>query len=123
VQKRFIKIGTILHGTATEKEKLKGQHFHLADTPQFMKDLGLEGDYFSIRYGVITHHKGKDADHDLSEENWKDLCDAITNPLEILQQDKNRYGILVNIKVNNKNLFIVADIKSVGRDNIKINSI
>ena len=47
-------IHTILHGNNTEKEKIKGQFFYVADTPKFMKELGLIGDYFNVRYGVIV---------------------------------------------------------------------
>jgi len=55
----------ILHGSNQEKERVKGQFFYMADTPDFMKKLGLIGEYFSVRYGVIARHQGKDADHRL----------------------------------------------------------
>ncbi len=47
-------IHTILHGSPEAKSKLEGQFFHIADTPQFLKDKGLTGDYFSVKYGVIA---------------------------------------------------------------------
>jgi hypothetical protein len=68
-------IHVILGGTGPEKERLHGAHFYLANTPQFMKRLGLTGEFFSIGYSVIARHNGKDADHNLTEKNWLDLLD------------------------------------------------
>ncbi len=41
--------------------------FDVAQTPKFMKELGLKGDKFTIRYGVIARHYGKDNEHNLPE--------------------------------------------------------
>ncbi|MCL2444478.1 MAG: hypothetical protein FWD13_13585 [Treponema sp.] len=41
-------IHVILRGSKAEKEKLIGKNFYLADTPEFMKEKGLKGDFFSI---------------------------------------------------------------------------
>ncbi|GMO29415.1 MAG: hypothetical protein Ta2B_10380 [Termitinemataceae bacterium] len=76
-------IHTILHGTPEEKKALSQKFFHVADTPQFMKDLGLTGDYFSIKYGAITRHVGKDSEHNLTEKNWNELSEKITKPVAI----------------------------------------
>jgi len=57
-------IHIILHGTKEQKEKLQRTFFYIADTPDFMKKLGLTGDFFSVRYGVISRHLGKDAGHE-----------------------------------------------------------
>ncbi len=42
--------------------------FDVAKTPDFMKSLELTGDKFTIKYGVISRHFGKDGSHDLTQE-------------------------------------------------------
>jgi hypothetical protein len=114
-------IHTILHGTATEKEKLQGQFFYLADTPQFMNGLGLTGEFFEIKYGRITRHKRKDNDHALLEQNWIDLCSKITMPFAISKYDDG-YRLFINVRVNNNWIVIGVDVKRT-KKNLEINSI
>jgi hypothetical protein len=53
-------IHIILNGTASEKKNFTRSYFFVADTPQFMKDLGLTGDYFRwIMAGIIVKIVGK----------------------------------------------------------------
>ena len=114
-------IRTILFGSKKERERLRGQFFHIADTPEFMKKLGLTGDYFSIRYGVISRHLGKDKDHDLSEQNWLDLCKAITEPFTITKYDKG-YRLFTSIKFDENLAAIGINIKTI-RKGLEVNSI
>jgi hypothetical protein len=114
-------IHTILHGSKREKEKIAGQFFHIADTPQFMKDLGLKGDYFSIRYGVITRHLGKDNDHALSEDNWNELCEAITRPFAIAKRG-DVFRLLTSVRVNSHYVMVGVEVKKIGRD-MEVNSV
>ena len=114
-------IHTILYGTEDEKAKLEKYHFFLADTPQFMKELGLKGDFFSVRFGVITRHKTKDANHNLSEQNWIDLCEAITKPFAIAKH-KEGYRLFTGSKVNENYIAVGVDVKNVGK-NILVNSV
>jgi hypothetical protein len=117
--KNYIHI--ILHGTKSEKEELAGQFFCMADTPQFMKDLGLKGGFFSVRYGVITRHLGKDDDHALSEENWNELCDAITKPFAIAKRGEI-FRLFTTVKVNNHYVMVGIDVKKIGKD-LEVNSV
>jgi len=114
-------IHAILHGTKEEKAKLKGHFFYLADTPKFIKDIGLTGDYFEVRYGVITRHTGKDKDHYLSEDNWKDLCNAITNPFAIAKYGEG-YRLFTSIKLYNNYIVVGVDVKNIGKG-IDVNSV
>ena len=57
--------------------------FDVAKTPDFMKKLGLTGDRFTIKYGVLSRHAGKDASHLLTEKQWEELPDAIQKPFAI----------------------------------------
>ena len=114
-------IHTILYGKNCEKEKLKGQFFYIADTPQYMKEIGLTGDYFSIRYGVITRHKNKDEDHNLSEQNWINLCKKTTTPFAITKSE-NTFRLYTDVQINNKYIVACVSIKNI-RKNQNINTI
>jgi hypothetical protein len=114
-------IHKILYGTEEEKKALRQSFFHIADTPQFMKNLGLKGQYFSVRYGVISRHMGKDADHQLSEKNWCDLTDEIVKPFVIAKYGDG-YRLFTGVKVNGKYTAVGVDVKTIGKE-IEINSI
>jgi hypothetical protein len=114
-------INQILYGTSEELEKLEGKFFYLADTPQFMKNLGLSGNYFSIRYGVIARHSGKDTNHNLSEENWQDICEKIVVPFAIAKYSEG-FRLFLDVKVNNRWAVIGIGVKNIGR-NLEVNAI
>ena len=99
--------------------------FDVAKTPKFMKDLGLRGDKFTVRYGVISRHIGKDSSHFLTEDNWRELPTAIRNPFAIakLTDVRDGYRIYTPIR-NSEGEFIVvgARVKSVSRE-IEVNAI
>ena len=111
----------ILHGTKEEKEKLQRAFFYIADTPDFMKKLGLTGDYFSIRYGVISRHLGKDADHALQEKDWIDLCDKITIPFAIAHY-RVGYRLFIDVKVNGVFITVGVNVKNPVKG-LEINSV
>ena len=106
--------------------KLYGhKHFVVEETPDFMKKLGLSGDRFTIRYGVISRHLDKDNSHYLSEEEWEKLPDALKAPFAITKlSDKDKaYRIYTTLR-NSKGEHIVVgvDVKNAGRD-LEVNSI
>ncbi|MDR2193465.1 MAG: hypothetical protein LBP19_03225 [Treponema sp.] len=114
-------IHTILHGTKEEKAKLVRRHFYLADTPQFIKEKGLRGDFFSARYGVVARHDGKDNDHTLTEQNWIDLCEKITWPFAITRHGGG-FRLFTDVKVDGHNVVVGVEVKNAGKD-IVVNSI
>jgi hypothetical protein len=114
-------IHKILHGTEEEKKALRQSFFHIADTPQFMKDIGLKGQYFSIRYGVISRHMKKDEDHQLNEKNWLDMIDEIVQPFAIARYGDG-YRLFTGVKVNDKYTVVGVDVKIIGRG-IEVNSV
>lgn len=114
-------IHTVLYGSNIDKEKLRGQFFYFAETPEFMKKLGLAGDFFSIRYGVISRHLGKDRDHNLSEQNWLDLCSVITDPF-VISCNNNTFKLFTNVLINDKNIVVCVNIKNM-KKNLFINAI
>jgi hypothetical protein len=107
-------IGAILNGTDDEKKMLTMRYFFIADTPQLMKELGLNGDYFCVRYGVISRHNGKDTDHDLTQKDWLSLIDKITEPFAIAKHNDG-YNLYVNIQVNGKWVMAGVIVKKSGK--------
>ena len=104
--------------------------FDVVETPSFMKDLGLKGDKFTIRYGVISRHLGKDEEHDLPESVWEKLPEALQNPFAITKyfadenkQQQKGYRIFTTIQLDNGSFVVVsAEVKNAGRD-IEVNAI
>ena len=100
-------------------------HFDVVKTPDFMKRLGLTGDKFTIRYGVIARHVGKDSSHKISEEEWQNLPEALLKPFAITKLgDKWKgYRIYTTLQ-NDKGEYIVVgvDVKNAGR-NMEVNAI
>ena len=99
--------------------------FDVAQTPKFMQDLGLRGDKFTIKYGVISRHLGKDSSHTLTERDWERLPQALQNPFAISKlTDKNdAYRIYTTLQTENGEFIVVGvDVKSVGRE-IEVNAI
>jgi hypothetical protein len=116
-------IHTILHGTPDEKEALKRRYFYLADTPQFMKELEppIRGEYFATGYGAISHHKRKDDDHNLTEQEWIELCEAIKKPFVITKYEDG-HNLFTEILHNGKPVMVGVMIKPFGMG-IEINAI
>jgi hypothetical protein len=114
-------IDDILNGTPERKKELENRFFFVADTPSFMREYGLTGQYFSIRYGIITRHKRKDADHNLTVENWKALCDVIKKPFAIARY-KTGYRLFTDVKMSNHFVSVGVDIRNIGRG-IEVNAI
>lgn len=90
-----------------------------------MQDLGLRGDKFTIKYGVISRHFGKDSSHTLTERDRERLPQALQNPFAISKlTDKNdAYRIYTTLQTENGEFIVVGvDVKSVGRE-IAVNAI
>ena len=114
-------ISKILYGTKEEKEKLQRTYFFMADTPDFMREIGLVGDYFSVRYGVISRHLGKDENHYLNEKNWIDLCEKIIDPFAIARYKKG-YRLFTDVKVNGVFTAVGVNVNNHGKG-IEVNSV
>ena len=70
-------------GKSAASRLYKMAFFDVAKTPDFMKKLGLTGDRFTIKYGVLSRHAGKDDSHSLTEKQWEELPDALQKPFAI----------------------------------------
>ncbi len=105
------------------------QYFFVAKTPDFMKKYGLDGESFTVSYGTISRHFGKDPDHSLTIETWAQLPAAITIPFAITEyyEDKKRtrkrgYRLYTQIQFGSGYVVVGVDVKLAGRDLI-VNSI
>ncbi len=104
--------------------------FDVAKTPDFMKQLGLRGDKFTIRYGVIARHFGKDSEHALPYEIWEQLPEVLLHPFAITKyyEDNNKqkqkgYRLYTSLQLANGAYVVVsAEVKNSGRD-IDVNAI
>lgn len=101
------------------------KYFDVVKTPDFMKKYGLTGDKFTVRYGVMSRHFGKDGSHNFTEEEWRQLPDAIKSPFAIskLTDKKDGYRLYTTLKTEKGEYVVVgADVKNAGR-NLEVNSI
>lgn len=90
-----------------------------------MQELGLRGNKFTIKYGVIARHFGKDGSHNLTEREWGQLPQALQNPFAIskLTDKKDSYRIYTTLQIENGEFVVVgADVKNAGCE-IEVNAI
>lgn len=121
-------------GKQSAARKYQRSFFDVSETPAFMKDLGLFGEKFTIPYGAISRHFGKDEDHELTEEEWCSLSEAVQTPFAITKYytDRSRqcqrgYRIYTSIPKRNGYIVLGVDLKRInqgkGRPFRLINSI
>ena len=105
------------HGNEGHQNLLKGRHFYLALTPKELKDKGLHGEYFTVKYGVISRHYNKNPNHTWTKQNWIDLCQAITDPFAIAKYNDG-FRLFTKIKINNNwgAVGVTVKSKNMGRN-------
>lgn len=115
-------------GKEFASKQYRQRFFEVAETPTYMKELGLRGDKFTISYGTISKHVGKDKAHRLNEDVWMKLPEAIVTPFAISEYYDDNSGILKGYRIYTvieyENGFVVAgvDVKNMGK-NLEVNSI
>lgn len=112
-------------GKAVASKLFSMQFFDVAKTPKFMQGYGLTGDKFTIKYGVIARHVGKDGSHTLTESDWEQLPDALQSPFAIakLTDKENAYRLYTTLQIKSGEFVVVGvDVKNAGRD-IEVNAI
>ena len=119
-------IGTLYaKGKKVASELFQRSFMDVAETPDFMKQLGMTGAKFTIRYGVIARHFGKDGSHNLTEAEWMQLPDALQKPFAIarLSGKERAYRLYTLLKTEKGEYVVVGvDVKNAGRD-MEVNSI
>ena len=99
----------------------KSQHlrerYDLGNTPDWMKEIGIKGDDFSLSFKSIKLHKGKDSDHDLTRDEWHELPNALMKPFAITkyQGEDDRFRLYVNINHDGKPVAVGVDVKRVNQ--------
>ena len=128
-------IRTIIEkGKAAASKIFQRSFFDVVTTPDFIKELGISGERFTISYGVISRHFGKDAAHELTEDEWQRLPEALKTPFAITKyfEDKEHtkqrgYRIYTVIPKGDGFVVVGVDVKKVnqgkGKPILEINSI
>ena len=108
------------------KSELAGKHFRLAKTSDTLKGVGLTGDFFTIRSGVVLRHNGKDDSHNITPTEWVDIADALANRKPLLVETRNAdsssFRIWTRATIRGRPAIVGADVKNAGRE-LTVNSI
>lgn len=103
--------------------------YDIGQTPDWMKKVGISGDNFSLSFKNIKTHQGKDADHDLTREEWHEIPGAIQHPFLVTKYKgaSDRFRLYVNMLHNGHYVAVGIDVKRVnqGKDKpiLEVNSI
>ena len=100
-----------------DKEVYSREHFDLGSTPEYIKELGIKGDYFTISMKNINTHRGKDSDHNLTEEEWHQLPRALKQPFVVTRYNDSddQFRMYVNILHDGKFVAVGVDVKRVNQ--------
>ena len=112
-------------GKSVASKLFERSFFDVGKTPEFMKKIGLTGNRFTIKYGVLSRHAGKDSSHSLTEKEWKELPNALQKPFAITRfgEKENGYRLYTTMKNDKGETIVVGvDVKNIGR-NLEVNSI
>lgn len=109
-------------GKAVANSLFQRSYFDVAETPAFLKEKGLTGDKFTNRYGTISRHIGKDTEHNLTEQVWEALPDALQHPFAVTRYGKDGFRVYTEIQVGDGFVVAGVDVKNAGRD-LEVNSI
>ena len=112
-----------------DKSQHNRERYDLGKTPEWMQEIGIKGEDFSLSFKSIKVHKGKDADHDLTKEEWHELPNALIHPFAITryQGAEDRFRLYVNINHDGKPVAVGVDVKRVNqgknKPQLEVNSI
>ena len=112
-------------GKSVASKLFERSFFDVGKTPEFMKKIGLTGNRFTIKYGVLSRHAGKDSSLSLTEKEWKELPNALQKPFAITRfgEKENGYRLYTTMKNDKGETIVVGvDVKNTGR-NLEVNSI
>ena len=118
------------YGKKVAAKLFSQKFFDVAKTPDFMKKLGLTGGKFTIRYGVIARHAGKDEQHNLPVDIWEQLPEALQHPFAITKyyvdaekKKQKGYRIYTSLQLKDGSYVVVGvEVRNGGRD-LEVNSI
>ena len=117
-------IDKLLNGTKEEKQALQGKYFTIGYPTKRLQELGLNGERFTIKAGTITRKKNKNKEHNLTAQDWKDICLAINKPLIVAKSktEDDKFRLFVNVKVHGRFVALGVDVINT-RSGIVINKV
>lgn len=117
-------IDAIQSNDAERRQRYNQRHFRINKTSDFLKSIGVKGDYFTVRTGVISRHINKDGSHGLGLKEWQDVAMSLSSPFAVTKYDKkdNAFRIWTNAKINDSYIVVGVDVKVSGKD-MFVNSI
>jgi len=116
-------IQAILSKDPKQKQRYEGHIYFLANnTSQELKDFGLRGEFFNVKYKVILRHYNKDENHRLTAQEWKDLCNNINHPFAVSPYIKGGFRLYMSIQKNGKPMIVGINVENAAR-NLEINNI
>ncbi len=105
------------------------EHYNLGGTPDWMRKVGIRGDYFTLSFKNIRTHVGKDKEHDLTKEEWHQFPQALKSPFALTRykDDPTRFRLYVNIIHQGNYVAVGVDVipfnQGKGKPIIEINRI
>lgn len=113
-------------GKSVARSIYSNRVFHVVNTSEELKNLGLKGTTFTIKYTTISRHFKKDRYHLLRESEWRLLPIALSKPDIIVlpygDKCKNQYRLKTDIIRENKFLVVGISVKK-GRHGAYFNDI
>ncbi len=115
-------IDELLTNPTFDKTPYLRQRYNLGETPYALKAIGLKGDEFSLSFKTIKEHINKDADHNLTIEEWHNLPAAIKEPFLVTKYGltPGEYRLYLSMTINGKTAVVGIDVIKVnkGKDNV-----
>ena len=112
-----------------DKSAHQRERYDLGVTPEWMKGVGITGENFSLSFKNIKTHQGKDADHNLTREEWHQLPEALKMPFLVTKRKdaSDKFRLYVNIIHNGHYVAVGVDVKRVNQGKnkpmLEVNSI
>ena len=119
-------VDAIVNKNETKTAPYKNTYFKVSKANQFYTEIGINGEYFTIRAGVILRHIRKDYNHYITSDVWSSIALELNNLKPIIveeyKNEKDSYRLWLNTDINGSHIVIGVDIKNAGRD-IYVNAI
>lgn len=100
-----------------DKSEHARERYDLAATPEWMKNVGISGERFTLSFKNIKTHLGKDADHNLTAKEWHKLPSALKHPFLVTSygNEDGKFRLYTTIKVGDKFAVVGVDVVRVNQ--------
>ena len=105
-------------------EKLPSGFYRIGKTGELLNRYDICGEISVSKYVLDEKRHSRDALHNLSDEEWLQVLEAINTPIAICRyrNRKKSYRVYTDVKKQEKNICVGLDINSIGR-NIMVSNI